>query len=155
MWSENMMICGKKKAGFGKNAKLFIVPTIQCNCYKIVWWICDIMVVWVLAYSFSLLSGDDAISLAVQFVSNQEKLCFFWGILKENTQSRVELNTPADRKTTICSWATSKKRPFLSVCLPCRSFSSTWAGRQRSPALWCHTLALFPWHFYSMLTWCC
>lgn len=50
MWSENMMICGKKKAGFGKNAKLFIVPTIQCNCYipplkYKIWWICDIMVV--------------------------------------------------------------------------------------------------------------
>lgn len=43
----------------------------------------------------------------------------------------------------------------VTVCLPCRSFSSTWAGRQRSPALWCHKLALFPWHFCSRPMWCC
>lgn len=43
----------------------------------------------------------------------------------------------------------------VRVLLPCLSFSSTWAGLQMSPALWCRTLALFPWHFCSRLMWCC
>lgn len=41
------------------------------------------------------------------------------------------------------------------TCLPCQSFSSTWAGRQRTPALWCHKQAQFPWHLCSRLMWCC